>query len=81
MWEVWNERNQIIFGQGAVGMKRGLATRVVPFVRNYNEFNGCCQQTLAIQDPLWKPPDTGTYKLNFDARVVGVNCRGWDFVI
>ena len=80
MWEVWNERNRVIFGQRAVGMKRGLAAKVVQFVRNYNEFNGHSQQTLATQDPLWKPPDTDTYKLNFDAGMVGVDCRGWGFV-
>ena len=57
-------------------MKWKLATRAVQFVRNYNEFNGHNSQTLTTRDPFWKPLDTGTYKLNFDAGMVGVNCNG-----
>jgi len=38
MWEVCNERNRIIFGQGTRGGKKGQAACAVQFVRSYNDF-------------------------------------------
>ena len=81
MWEVWNERNRVVFGQGVVGWKKQLVARAVQFMRSYNDFKGYSSQMLATRDKVWTPPDIGIHKLNFDAVKVGVNCHGWGFAI
>jgi len=81
MWEIWNERNRVIFKQREMGMRRNLAARAVQFVSSYREFNEQSTRPLATKGSCWRPPDTGIHKLNFDAGSVGVNLNGWGFVI
>ena len=81
MWEIWNERNRIIFGQRPQGTHRNLAARAVQFVKNYRDFKEQESPPLAPRAMWWKPPPTGIYKLNFDAGKIEDNWNGWGFVI
>jgi len=81
MWEVWNERNRVVFGQGGTGGRRRLAARAVQFVRGYRDFQESSGLKPVIQGAPWTPPDPGIHKLNFDAGKIGDECCGWGFVI
>ena len=86
LWEIWNERNRLIFGHGSSRGGRGSAARAVQFVRSFMEFKtqslpkGRSAGTLA-QEPVWRPPDSGTLRLNFDAGQIGERGYGWGFVV
>ncbi|KAJ8448142.1 hypothetical protein Cgig2_031866 [Carnegiea gigantea] len=81
MWECWNSRNRFIFGKKE-GNRAGLATRAMAFVHNFRrirEDDTPAPTTSATT--CWMPPSLGLFKLNFDARKVGQNGRGWGFVV
>ena len=81
MWEIWNERNRVIFGQRSLGKHRHSANRALQFVKNYREFREKGLPTLAPSTSWWKPPRTGIYKLNFDAGRIQDDWNDWGFVI
>ena len=35
MWEIWNERNRLVFGNSSRGRHKNAAARAVQFVRGY----------------------------------------------
>ncbi|KAJ8429000.1 hypothetical protein Cgig2_025667 [Carnegiea gigantea] len=74
MWERWNSHNRFIFGERE-GRRAGLAQRAVMFVHNFRAL----RQDAWLM--FWRPPDPGLLKVNFDARKVADEGRGWGFII
>jgi len=56
MWEIWNERNRILFGQRPRGMHRNLADRAVQFVKTYRDFKEQEAPPPVPNATWWKPP-------------------------
>ena len=56
MWEIWTERNRIIFGQRPRGMHRNLADRAIQFVKTYRDFKEKEIPPSVPGTAWWKPP-------------------------
>ena len=86
MWAIWNERNRVIFGNGIFRGGSGIASRAIQFVRGFGEFKS---QLLLPRGfdvnsrtaTMWRPPEPGTLRLNFDAGLVGEGGYGWGFAV
>lgn len=75
MWECWKVRNRFIFAKKN-GWRGGLASRAVCFVKSFKEMKEEVAKNSYEQNmPYWKRPDSGLFKVNFDARRVGVTGR------
>ncbi|KAJ8434436.1 hypothetical protein Cgig2_025406 [Carnegiea gigantea] len=58
-----------------------LGARAISFVRGYRASHACETKEKTASPALWKPPESGWFKLSFDRGKNGESGRGWGFVL
>lgn len=79
MWMIWNSRNQMLFGK-LEDHPSVLGLRAIKLVEDYSECNAHVALECGGTDVVWRPPDPGTIKLNFDAGKIAGGNHGWGVV-
>ncbi|KAJ8420194.1 hypothetical protein Cgig2_023774 [Carnegiea gigantea] len=64
LWECWNARNCFIFQTPSKSLAI-LGARAISFVRGYRASHACETEGKVASPALWKPPESGWFKLNF----------------
>jgi len=81
MWAIWSERHRLIFGQQASWDTRFSASRAIQLVRLFREFQEKDSPSSSPSNEYWKPPQSGCFKLNFDAGRTNEDWHGWGFLV
>ncbi|KAJ8443265.1 hypothetical protein Cgig2_010160 [Carnegiea gigantea] len=80
LWECWNARNHFIFETPDKSLAI-LGARTISFVRSCRASHACETEKKSASPALWKPPESGWFKLNFDGGKNGESGRVWGFVV
>ncbi|KAJ8432161.1 LOW QUALITY PROTEIN: hypothetical protein Cgig2_006863 [Carnegiea gigantea] len=76
---IWNSRNCFIFGSPDRSSDR-LASRAIAFIKGYHVAK-LTPPSSNFQESLWRPPDSGLRKRNFDAGKLQEWGSGLGFVV